>query len=148
MLIAVACVAGAAWYVPRVMSDDHKLLTGTVTSSGVVTLNFTYPGEISKVESAPTQSSVREGQVLAAEYDPDAATVVAADKAAIAAVWQKIAELKAAEAVDWLAVPADNAQIAAGEGADSRGPGSAGNRSREDRCDADSRTVIRSGRRL
>lgn len=112
VLIAVACVAGAAWYVPRVMSDDHKLLTGTVTSSGVVTLNFTYPGEISKVDVRPDQL-VRKGQVLAAEYDPDAATVVAADKAAIAAVWQKIAELKAAEAVDWLAVPADNAQIAA-----------------------------------
>ena len=126
VLIACACVAGAAWYVPRVMSDDSKLLTGTVTSSGVVTLNFAYPGQISKVGVRPGQW-VRKGQVLAAEYDPDAASVVAADKAAIASAQAaialaqaaiasaqaKIAELKTAEAADPAAAAADNAQLAA-----------------------------------
>jgi len=109
VLIAGACVVTALWYVPRVMADDRRLLIGTVASSGVVTLNFTYPGEISKV-SVRLDQPVRKGEVLAAEYDPDAGSVVAADMATIASEQAKIAELKAA---DPAAVAADNAQIAA-----------------------------------
>jgi multidrug resistance efflux pump len=111
-LIAAACVASAAWYVPRVMADDRRLLAGTVSASGVVTLNFTVPGQIGKVDVRLGQA-VRKGQVLAAEYAPDSASIVTADKAAIAAEQTKIAELRAGGT----ATPADaavaKAQLAA-----------------------------------
>jgi multidrug efflux pump subunit AcrA (membrane-fusion protein) len=112
ILIAGACVVSAAWYVPRVINDDRQLLTGTVTSSGVIALNFTDSGQISKVDVRLNQL-VRKGQVLAFEYDPNADTVLAADKETISAEQAKIAELRAAEAADPSAVPADSAQLAA-----------------------------------
>jgi multidrug resistance efflux pump len=112
LLIAGACVAGVAWYVPRVVSDDRQLLTGTVTSSGVITLNFAVSGEIGKVDVHLNQP-VRKGQLLAAEYAPNVDSVVAADKAAIAAEKAKMAELRAAEAADPAAAPGDNAQLSA-----------------------------------
>jgi hypothetical protein len=121
VLIVGACVAGAAWYVPRVVSADQKLLTGTVTSGGVVTLNFTYLGEISKVYVRPHQW-VRKGQVLAAEYNPNAGSVVAADKLVIASEQAKIAQLKEDEvlyppsaSVDNVQISADKAQLAVDE---------------------------------
>ena len=98
------------------MSDDRQLLTGTVTSSGVIALNFTDSGQIDKVDVRLDQS-VRKGQVLAFEYDPNAETVLAADKETITAEQAKIAELKAAEAADPAAAPADNAQLAADKAA-------------------------------
>jgi multidrug resistance efflux pump len=112
VVIAGACVAAVLWYVPRVISADRQLLTGTVTSSGVVTLNFTYPGEISKL-NVRSEQAVRKGEVLAAEYDPNAASVIAADKATIDSMVAKIAELRVAEAADPAAAAADNAQLAA-----------------------------------
>jgi multidrug resistance efflux pump len=112
VLLAGACVITAVWYVPRVMAEDRRLLTGTVTSSGVITLNFTYPGEISQVDVRLDQL-VRKGEVLAAEYDPDAGSVVASDEATIASEQAKITELKAAAAADPAAAPADDAQIGA-----------------------------------
>ena len=99
MLIAGACVFSAAWYVPHVMSDDHRLLTGTVTSTGVIALNFTGSGEINKVNVRLDQP-VRKGEVLATEYAPNADSIVAADKATITAEQAKMAELRAAEAAD------------------------------------------------
>jgi hypothetical protein len=111
MLIAGACVISAAWYVPRVMSDDHRLLTGTVTSTGVIALNFTGTGEINKVNVRLDQP-VRKGEVLATEYAPNADSIVAADKATITAEQAKMAELRAAEAADPAAAGADNAQLA------------------------------------
>ena len=111
MLIAGACVFSAAWYVPHVMSDDHRLLTGTVTSTGVIALNFTGSGQINKVNVRLDQP-VRKGEVLATEYAPNAASIVAADKATITAEQAKIAELRAAEAADPAAAGADNAQLA------------------------------------
>jgi hypothetical protein len=111
ILIAGACVAGAAWYVPRVMSDDHRLLTGTVTSTGVIALNFTDAGEISKL-NVHLDQTVRKGEVLAVEYAPNAGSIVAADKATITAEQAKMAELRAAAAADPAAAPADNAQLA------------------------------------
>jgi multidrug efflux pump subunit AcrA (membrane-fusion protein) len=105
-------VVGAAWYVPRVMSNDRHLLTGTVVSSGIVTLNFPNSGEIATVNVRLDQP-VRKGQVLASEYMPNAGSLLAADKATIAAQQAKIAELKAAEAANPATASADNAQIAA-----------------------------------
>ena len=112
LLIAGACVASVAWYVPRVVSDDRQLLTGTVTSSGVIPLNFAVSGEIGKV-NVHLDQLVRKGQVLAAEYAPNVNSVVAADKAAIAAEKAKMAELRAAEAADPAAAAGDNAQLGA-----------------------------------
>ena len=112
IVIAAAAVAGAAWYVPQVMSADRQLLTGTVVSSGVVTLNFINSGEIGKMDVHAGQA-VRKGEVLAAEYAPDLYAVIAADKAANAADQMKIKQAQALKA----AYPADastiNTQIAA-----------------------------------
>ena len=112
ILIAAACIVGAAWYVPSVLHADRQLLTGIVMSSGVVTLNFTDSGEIAAIHVYPGQT-VRKGQVLAAEYAPDVASVVTADKAAIASDRARISELKAAEAANPATASVDNAQIAA-----------------------------------
>jgi hypothetical protein len=111
ILIAGACVFSVAWYVPHVMSDDHRLLTGTVTSTGIIALNFTGSGEINKVNVRLDQP-VRKGEVLATEYAPNADSIVAADKATISAEQAKMAELRAAEAADPAAAGADNAQLA------------------------------------
>jgi len=112
ILIAGAAAVSVAWYVPRVMSADRQLLTGTVTSSGVIALNFTDSGQIDRVNVRLNQQ-VRRGQVLAFEYDPNASTVLAADKETISAEQAKIAELRAAEAADPAAAAADNTQLAA-----------------------------------
>jgi multidrug resistance efflux pump len=111
LLIAGACAAAAVWYVPRVVSTDRMMLTGSVTSSGVVTLNFQNPGVLSVVKVQPDEL-VHKGQVLASESAPNAAAIVAADNAAIIAVQAKIAELKDDETLYPLTVPADQAQIA------------------------------------
>ena len=112
VLIAGACVVSAAWYVPRVIRDDRGLLTGTVVSSGIVTLNFPNAGAIATLNVRLDQQ-VRKGQVLASQYMPNAGSLLAADHATIAADQAKIAELKAAEAADPAAAAGDNAQIAA-----------------------------------
>jgi len=98
-LICGACVAAAVWYVPRVMTDDRLVMTGTVSSSGVVALNFAGPGQIGKV-NVRLDEVVHKGEVLAVEYAPDAQSVVTADKAAVAAVKAKIAQLRAAAVTD------------------------------------------------
>jgi multidrug resistance efflux pump len=111
LLIAGACAAAAVWYVPRVVSTDRKMLTGSVTSSGIVTLNFQNPGVISVIKVGPNEL-VHKGQVLAVEYAPNATAIVAADRAGITAVQAKIAELKDDETLYPQTVPADQAQIA------------------------------------
>jgi multidrug resistance efflux pump len=112
LVIAAACVAAVAWYVPRVTRDDRQLFTGTVTSSGIVTLNFAVSGEIGKV-SVRLGQTVRKNQLLATEYAPSVYSVVAADRAAIAAQQAKMAQLRAAAAADPAAAAGDDAQLAA-----------------------------------
>lgn len=114
LVIAAACVAAVAWYVPRVMRDDRQLFTGTVSSSGIVTLNFPVSGQIGKVAVRLGQP-VRKGQVLATEYAPSVYSVQTADRAAIAAEQAKMAQLRAAAAADPAAAAAagDDAQLAA-----------------------------------
>src|SRR5690348_13367087 len=99
ILIVGACVASAAWYVPRVMANDRGVITGMVSSSGVVALNFAASGQIGKINVHLNQV-VHKGQVLAFEYAPSADSIVAADKATIAAVQAKIAQLRAAAAMN------------------------------------------------
>ena len=112
VLIAGACVATAAWYVPRVMADDRLVITGTVASSGVVALNFAASGQIGRLNVHLNQE-VRKGEVLAVEYAPNADSIVAADKAAIAAEKAKITQLQSAEKTDPANTSVDNADIAA-----------------------------------
>lgn len=112
ILIAGACVASAAWYVPRVIAEARGVITGTVSSSGVVALNFVTPGQISKVNVHLNQV-VHKGEVLAVEYAPNADSIVTADKAAISAVQAKIAQLKAAAAANPANAAVDSAELAA-----------------------------------
>ena len=95
VLIASICVVCAVWYVPRVMSNDRRLLTGTATSSGVITLNFADAGEIQKLNVRLGQT-VRKGQVLATEYAPNVNSFVAAQTEVIASDKAKIASIRAA----------------------------------------------------
>jgi multidrug efflux pump subunit AcrA (membrane-fusion protein) len=94
LIIAGCGLVGVAWYVPHVMDADHSLLTGTVISTGVVTLNFASSGQIGKLH-VQLGATVHKGELLATEYAPQADSVVSADKAAVAAELAKIAQLKA-----------------------------------------------------
>jgi multidrug efflux pump subunit AcrA (membrane-fusion protein) len=82
VLIAGACLFAAAWYVPGVVAADGRSLGGTVTSSGLVYLNFASSGQVAKV-SVRVGQRVRRGQLLGTEAAPTAAAVAAADRAAI-----------------------------------------------------------------
>lgn len=93
LLLLAACVGTALWYVPRVVAADQRSLTGTVTSTGVVDLNFAKSGQLSKINVHMGQQ-VAKGDTLATESDPATQAVVNADKAAITADNAKLAELK------------------------------------------------------
>ena len=93
VILAAVCVVAAAWYVPRVLTTDSRLLTGSVVSSGVVTLNFASGGEISRIAVRAGQR-VRKGEVLAAEYAPDVSSVLSADDAAIIADKRQLAQMR------------------------------------------------------
>jgi len=114
VLIGGACVAAAIWYVPRVMTDDRLLMTGTVSSTGVVALNFASPGQLGQVDVHLNQT-VHKGEVLAVEYAPDAQSVVTADKAFVAAAKAKIAQLRAAAATNTDGAAASNAEVTAAQ---------------------------------
>ena len=93
LLIMALCVGAALWYVPRVVAADQRSLTGTVTSTGVINLNFAQSGQLSKINVHMGQQ-VAKGDTLATESDPATQAVVNADKAAITADNAKLAELK------------------------------------------------------
>jgi multidrug efflux pump subunit AcrA (membrane-fusion protein) len=99
LMLAAACVAATVWYVPSIVAADKHWLTGTVTSTGVVDLNFAKPGQISKIDVRLGQQ-VRRGETLASEYDPGDQAVILADRAAIAAQQAKLTELQAAPGPD------------------------------------------------
>jgi multidrug resistance efflux pump len=111
-VIAALCVAAAIWYVPRVLSNDSHQLTGAVTSSGVVSLNFTKSGYLASVPVRAGQA-VHKGQTLASEYAPATSSLLTADKAAISSDQARLAQLKAVPVSDQTAaVAAANAQLA------------------------------------
>jgi macrolide-specific efflux system membrane fusion protein len=83
-LIAGACLFGAAWYVPKVVAADGRSLSGTVTSNGVVYLNFSGSGQLATIKARVGQQ-VKKGALLATEVAPAVAAVLAADRAAITA---------------------------------------------------------------
>lgn len=94
ILIAAACVAGAMWYVPRIMTADSHSFTGTVTSNGITNLNFASSGRVGTVLVHLGQT-VKAGQMLATETAPLTVAAVSADKAAIAADLASLAESRA-----------------------------------------------------
>src|SRR3984893_7727340 len=98
LLIAAVCAVAVIWYVPRVASTNSKALTGSVTSSGILALNFQNSGVISVIKVDPNEA-VHKGQVLAVEYAPSMGATIDADNAAISAVQAKIAQLKSDETV-------------------------------------------------
>jgi multidrug efflux pump subunit AcrA (membrane-fusion protein) len=106
LLLAVACAGAAAWYVPRIIAADERSLTGTVTSTGVVDLNFARAGQLEKIDVHLGQQ-VNRGETLASEFAPADQAVIRADKASIAAQRAKLAELKATPG------PGQQAEIAA-----------------------------------
>jgi multidrug efflux pump subunit AcrA (membrane-fusion protein) len=112
-LIAGACVVGAAWYVPEVLAADGKSLSGTVTSSGVVYLNFSSSGQLATI-NAHVGQQVRKGELLATEVDPAVAAVLAADRAAIAADKSELAAAQSAGTT--AAIDTARAQLARDEG--------------------------------
>jgi multidrug efflux pump subunit AcrA (membrane-fusion protein) len=121
MIIAGSGVAGVIWYVPHVMDADHSLLTGTVSTTGTLTLNFPYSGEINQIK-VQNGETVHKGQLLATLIAPQAETVVTADKAAVTAEQERIAQLKSQKpapadqqdliTADQATLSADQAQLA------------------------------------
>jgi multidrug resistance efflux pump len=89
-LIAAACLFGAAWYVPRIAAADGRSLSGTVTSDGVVYLNFSSSGQLAAIDARVGQQ-VSKGKLLATEAAPAVAAVLAADRAAITADKSEVA---------------------------------------------------------
>jgi membrane fusion protein, macrolide-specific efflux system len=83
-LIAGVCVFAAAWYVPRIVSADNRSLSGAVTSSGIVYLNFSNSGQLATIRTHIGQK-VRKGELLATEAAPAQAAELSADRAVIAA---------------------------------------------------------------
>jgi multidrug efflux pump subunit AcrA (membrane-fusion protein) len=118
ILIAGAMVTSAVWYIPSVLHDNRQLFTGSVASSGVITLNFSTGGVISTID-AKRGAPVKKGEVLAKEYAPDVSSLVDADKAAINADEKKIAQVKEAEVADPANAAVDAAQLAAAQAQDS-----------------------------
>lgn len=92
LTVTVACVLGCGWYVQQVVSADQSMLTGSVTSTGVLDLNFGSAGVVAKVLVRVGQQ-VRANQVLATESAPGAAAVQAADAAAVTADKQQLSAL-------------------------------------------------------
>jgi membrane fusion protein, macrolide-specific efflux system len=113
VLIAVACVVGAAWYVPRIAAADGNSLSGAVTSDGIVYLNFSSSGQLATM-SASVGEQVAKGQLLATEAAPAVAAVLAAARAAISADKSELAAAQSAGTA--AAIDAAQAQLARDEG--------------------------------
>jgi multidrug efflux pump subunit AcrA (membrane-fusion protein) len=90
LLVVAACLGVVAWYVAGIAAADGRSFPGTVTSSGVVDLNFAKAGQVATI-SVRAGQNVKAGQVLATE--DAAAAAVTADQAAIQADQASLAEL-------------------------------------------------------
>jgi multidrug efflux pump subunit AcrA (membrane-fusion protein) len=97
LTMTVACVLGSGWYVQHVVGSDQRVLTGSVTSTGVLDLNFGAVGVVAKVLVRVGQQ-VQANQLLATEQAPGAAAIQAADKAAVAADKEQLRALSGTQA--------------------------------------------------
>jgi multidrug efflux pump subunit AcrA (membrane-fusion protein) len=89
VLVAVSCLVACFWYVRQVASADRDVLTGSVTSTGVVDLNFAAAGVVASV-LVRVGESVRKKQLLATESAPGAVAIETADAAAVTADKEQI----------------------------------------------------------
>jgi multidrug efflux pump subunit AcrA (membrane-fusion protein) len=110
LVIAAACALACGWYVHRVVLADAQVMTGTVTSTGVVNLNFGAAGVVAQV-LVHVGEHVRKDQLLAAEAAPGATAIESADAAAVSADKVQLAEQDGSAA----SVAADRAQLARDE---------------------------------
>ena len=94
LLMAAACLGGAAWYVAGVAANDGRSFTGAVSGNGVIDLDFARAGQVAMVFVRVGQK-VSRGQLLATEVTAAATAVVAADKAAIQADQVTVAQVYA-----------------------------------------------------
>jgi membrane fusion protein, macrolide-specific efflux system len=121
LLIVAAGLAVVAWYVAQIAAADGRSFPGTVTSSGVVDLNFAKAGQVATI-SVRAGQNVKAGQVLATEDAAAATAAVTADQAAIEADQASLAELYSEQEGVTLAtaqakLAKDKAQLAADEAA-------------------------------
>jgi multidrug efflux pump subunit AcrA (membrane-fusion protein) len=110
VVIAAGCALCCSWYVRQVATADRSVLTGAVTSTGVLDLNFAAPGVVARVLVHVGQQ-VRRNQLLATESAPGSAAIETADAAAVAADKQQLG----AEAGGVASVAAIRAQLARDE---------------------------------
>ncbi len=103
LLIACACIVAATLYVSRVVSANENLLSGVVDDTGLMTLNFTRPGQLSRIDVRVGQV-VRRGETLATEVAAQDGPTEAAARAAIASDTAKLALYRAAVARDTTSV--------------------------------------------
>jgi multidrug efflux pump subunit AcrA (membrane-fusion protein) len=117
LILAVACALTCCWYVQQIARADRDVITGSVTSTGVLELNFGTPGVVATV-LARVGEHVRKGQLLATEVAPGELAVEAADKAAVAADKEQLgvqAGTAASVAADKAQLARDEAKLAADE---------------------------------
>jgi multidrug efflux pump subunit AcrA (membrane-fusion protein) len=98
VLLAAVCVLSCSWYVRAVTSAERAVLTGSVTSPGVLDLNFPQAGTVAAVLVRVGQP-VRKNQLLAAEAAPGAVRIEAADAAAVRADHAQLDAQTAAAAI-------------------------------------------------
>jgi membrane fusion protein, macrolide-specific efflux system len=113
VLIAVACIFGAAWYVPKIAAADSGSLSGAVTSDGIVYLNFSSSGQLATM-TVHVGEQVSKGQLLATEAAPAVAAVLAAARSAITADKSELAAAQSAGTT--AAIDAAQAQLARDQG--------------------------------
>jgi macrolide-specific efflux system membrane fusion protein len=121
LLVVAACLGVVAWRVAEIAAADGRSFPGTVTSSGVVDLNFAKAGQVATI-SVRAGQPVKAGQVLATEDAAAATAAVTADQAAIEADQASLAELDSEQEGVTLAtaqakLAKDKAQLAADEAA-------------------------------
>jgi multidrug efflux pump subunit AcrA (membrane-fusion protein) len=115
-LVAVACVLMCFWYVRQIASADRGVLTGSVTSTGIVDLNFASAGVVANVP-VHVGERVRKGQLLASEAAPGAASIASADAEAVTADREQLDAQTGAVSVagDRAQLARDEAKLAADE---------------------------------
>ncbi len=115
-LIAVACVLTCCWYVGQIASANRDVITGSVTSAGVIDLNFAAAGVVADV-LVHVGERVRKDQLLATEFAPDAAAIATADAEAVTADRAQLGAQTGAVSVagDRAQLARDEAKLAADE---------------------------------
>ena len=111
LLIAAACLGGAAMYVAAFAATVGRSLPGVVLSNGVIDLNFASTGQVAKL-AVHVGQHVKAGQVLATESAAATMAVIAADQAVIAADKATLTQISFQAAPGAAALAAARAKLA------------------------------------